>query len=47
MQMLQPLSIRDIGLSTGYVLDVVSIHEVHAEVPLLENLEQRNPVNSG
>jgi hypothetical protein len=46
VKLLQPLSIVDVGFSSGYVLNVTSIHQKHLESTSLKNLEDGNPVHA-
>jgi hypothetical protein len=43
----QPLNIADIGLATRDVLGVTGVDQHHFEAALIENLERRNPVDTG
>jgi hypothetical protein len=47
VQVLQPLTIRHVALSTRHVFYVSGIDQASFDAVLLQNLEQRNPVNSG
>lgn len=44
-KMLQPLAIRNIGLSAWHVLKGPRVHQAHFQSTRLQDLEQRNPVN--
>src|SRR3954471_3229513 len=46
VKLLQPLSIVDVGLSTGHVLHIASVHQKHFKASSLENLEDRYPVDA-
>jgi hypothetical protein len=47
MQILNPLTVRDIALATRYILHVLRIHKKYLEASRLEDLIERNPVHSG
>lgn len=47
MQVLKPLTILHVALATGHVLDVASVDQVDLKTAILEDLEERNPVNPG
>jgi hypothetical protein len=46
VQLLQPLSVVDVGLAARNVLDVARVHEEYLEAAGLEDLEDRDPVHS-
>lgn len=46
MKVLDPLAIRNVRLSSWGILNVVSVDEANVDFPLLQNLEQRNPVHA-
>lgn len=46
MQLLEPLGIIDVGLSSWYLLDVTGIDEQHLQPSGFEDLKQRNPVDT-
>jgi hypothetical protein len=47
MQPLQPFRVADVGFAPGHVLGVARVNHHHLETPLLEDLEDRDPVNPG
>src|SRR5437870_13750506 len=46
MQLLDPLTIKNIRLAAGDVLNVARIDQLYFESPSLEQFEQRDPVNT-
>jgi hypothetical protein len=44
---LNPLTVGNIGLPAGHVLDVMGVDQPHVNLSLLQNLKQRNPVHTG
>ena len=46
VQLLEPLSIVDVGLPSGHVLGMTGVHQQHLQPGLFENLEHRNPVHA-
>lgn len=46
MQILQPLAVGDIGLAARHMLYVAGVDETDFEPPILENLEERDPVHA-
>lgn len=46
MQVLDPLAVRNIRLSSGNVLDVVGVYDPNVNFSLLQNLEQGNPIHA-
>jgi len=47
MQELQPLAVRYVSPSARHILYVPRIHQTDLELAVLQNLEQRNPVDPG
>ena len=47
MQTLQPFRVTDIGFAPRHVLRVARVDHHHLEASLLQDLEHRDPVNSG
>lgn len=47
VQVLKPLAVGNVGLSPWQVLDVMSVDEPHVDLALLQDLEQRNPIDAG
>ena len=45
MQILEPLAIQHVGLSTRNVVDMLSIHQMDFDTTGLQNLEQRYPIH--
>lgn len=43
MQVLQPLAIGYVGLSSGHVLHMTRIDQAYLEAALFQDLQQRNP----
>src|SRR6266436_679563 len=46
MQILQPLAVGNIGLAPRNILYVMSVDQKNGESPRLQDLKQRDPVNS-
>jgi hypothetical protein len=47
VQLLQPLTIENVGLAARNVLHVLCVHQVDVEPTKLEDVVERNPVNAG
>jgi hypothetical protein len=47
MQLQQPPALLDVALAARQILGVTRIYQIHLQSPLLQNLENRNPVHSG
>lgn len=47
VQVLQPLAVLHIALASGHVLDVAGVDEADLEAAVLQNLEERDPVDPG
>jgi hypothetical protein len=47
MKVLNPLAVGNIGLPAWHVLDVMGVDEPYVNLALLQNLKQRDPVDSG
>ena len=47
VEVLQPLAILDVTLASRHVLDVAGVDETHLEAAVLEDLEERDPVDPG
>ena len=46
-QLLQPLAVQDIALAAGHVLDVLRVDQQHREAARVEQLEERDPIDTG
>jgi hypothetical protein len=46
VQLLEPLGVADVGLPAGHVLHVARVHEDDLEASLLQDLEDRYPVDA-
>jgi len=47
VEVLEPLAVLHIALSAGHVLDVAGVDQANLETAILEDLEQRDPVDPG
>src|SRR5450631_2526926 len=47
MQILEPLTVRDVRFTPRNVLGMMSIHQADLEAASFQNLKQRNPVHAG
>src|SRR5712664_1097076 len=47
MELLQPLRIVHVGLSSGHVLHVARVHKKHLKPARLQDLKDRDPVHAG
>src|SRR5215475_13761836 len=47
MEILEPLAITNIGLSTRHIFDVSCIDQTNAYARCFQTLKDRNPINSG
>src|SRR4030095_4460054 len=45
VQVLKPLAIQNIGFTSGNMVDMLSVDQMHFNAPSLQDLKQRNPVN--
>lgn len=46
MELLDPLTVQNVGFAAGNVLDVVRVDEHHLEATFFENLVDRDPVHA-
>src|ERR1700726_3978763 len=45
MQILQPLTVGDVGFASGHILHVTRVDQENSETLLLQDLKQGNPVH--
>jgi hypothetical protein len=47
VKLLQPLTVQDVTLATGHILDPASIYKLNFKATAIEEFVERNPVDAG